>query len=240
MNDKREQAEELVYKFMDKMDKTGRNTEYYKDLFAGMNDNQFLNFVKRELPFRLHVRPFEIEPTMSDAKEALDVIGVPLLEKVNLNYMYKNKNGEAVTSQPALIVYIPLKKMKQFITKKNSMSTNIGDRDMKSGLLLGHDKNAIESDREFESLAVMGLTKTMTELSKPRADAMKVKSEMYNAINTVGTVRLDELHMSIDDSLAKNTINTYLIGSQLYTNILGDDYYLPYTIANKERRIERK
>ena len=240
MTDQRAKAEKLVYDFMDKMDKTGRNTQYYKELFAPMSDKQFLDFAKRDLPFRLHVKPFEIEPTMSDAKEALDVLKVPLLEKVHLNYMYKNKDGKPVTSQEALVVYIPLKKMKQFITKKNSMSTNIGDRDMKSGLLVGHDKNAIESDREFESLAIMGLDNTIKELSKPRADAMKVKSEMYNTLNTLGMVRLSDLHMSIDDSLAKNTISTYLIGSQLFTNIISDDYYLPYTLANKERRIVRK
>lgn len=240
MTENRSKAEALVYKFMDKLDKTGINTQYYKELFNNMSDKQFEEFCKKDYPFRLHVKPFEIEPKMNDVKEALDVIKVPLLEKVNLNYMYKNKDGKPIQSPEALVIYIPLKKMKQFITKKNSMSTNIGDRDMKTGLLVGHDKNAIESDREFESLAIMGLDNTMKELSKPRADAMKVKTEMYNTINTTGTVRLEDLHMTIDDSLAKNTINTYLIGSQLFTNILGDDYYLPYTLQNKERRIERK
>lgn len=240
MNAKRKKAEEVIYSYFNKLDKTGRNTQYYKELFADMSDEKFLSFCKRTLPYRLHVKPFVIEPTMTDVNESLEAIGVPLLEQVNLNYMYKNDKGEPVKSNEALIVYIPIKKMKQFITKKNSMSTNIGERDMKSGLLTNFDKNAIESDREFEALAIMGLENTMKELSKPRADAMKQKSEMYSIINTLGTVSLNDLTESIDDSLAKNTINTYLIGSHLYSNIVSDDYMLPYTKKDKERRIERK
>lgn len=241
MNNKRKEAEKIIYDFFDKLDKTGTNTQYYKELFSEMTDEQFTKFCSKTLPYRFHVKPFAVEPTMTDVNNALDVINVPLLEKVNLNYMYKNKDGIPVNSYEALIVYIPIKKMKQFITKKNAMSTNIGERDMKSGLLINFDKNAIESDREFESLAVMGLENTMRELSKPRADAMKEKSEMYSIINTLGTVSLNnDLHESIDDSLAKNTINTYLIGSHIYTNIISDDYMLPYTKNDKERRIERK
>gem|GEM_PF-5024432 len=39
-----------------------------------------------------------------------------------------------------MVVYIHIKKMKQFITKKNSAPSSIENRDMKSGLLVSHDK----------------------------------------------------------------------------------------------------
>ena len=39
-----------------------------------------------------------------------------------------------------MVIYIHLKKMKQFITKKNSTPTGIDNRDMKSGLLVSFDK----------------------------------------------------------------------------------------------------
>ena len=140
MNAKRQQAEELIYKVMDTLDKEGYNSSYYKTLFAKMSDMEFHNFCKRNLPFRFHTKPFVIEPKMYDIEDALKILGVPLLEKVALPYLYIDKNGNPVWSKECMVIYIHVKKMKQFITKKNSTPTGIDNRDMKSGLLVSFDK----------------------------------------------------------------------------------------------------
>lgn len=240
VNAKRSKAEEMIYKVMDSLDKTGSNTEYYKRLFTEMNDDQFLRFCKRDLPFRFQTRPFEIEPTMSDCKKALSVMKVPLMEKVALPFLYTNNNGEPIMSQEALVVYIHIKKMKQFITKKNAMSTGIDERDMKSGLLVSFDKNGKTSDREMESLAVRGLDKTMDELSSWRADAMDAKSIAYQTINLTGQVSESDIPIEAEDSLARNMLNCYLVGALINTNILNKDYILPRTMSGKERRVVRE
>ena len=133
MNAKRQQAEELIYKVMDTLDKEGYNSSYYKSLFAKMSDMEFFNF-------RFHTKPFVIEPKMYDIEDALKVLGVPLLEKVALPYLYVDKEGNPVWSKECMVIYIHVKKMKQFITKKNSTPTGIDNRDMKSGLLVSFDK----------------------------------------------------------------------------------------------------
>ena len=145
-----------------------------------------------------------------------------------------DKDGVPIKTKEALVVYVPLKKMKQFITKKNSMSVDIDMRDQKTGLLISDDKNGKTSDREFEALTVMGLTQTVRELSRPRADSMKSKSVMYNTINTVGKVNLTELPDEPDDVLSKNMLNVYLIGSGLDSNLLNTDGYLPITLKDKQ------
>ena len=162
------------------------------------------------------------------------------MEEVRLPYMAKNKDGVPIKTKEALVVYVPLKKMKQFITKKNSMSVDIDMRDQKTGLLISDDKNGKTSDREFEALTVMGLTQTIRELSRTRADSMKSKSVMYNTTNTVGKVNLTELPDEPDDVLSKNMLNVYLIGSGLDSNLLNTDGYLPITLKDKQRSVIRK
>lgn len=240
MASKRQQAEELIYKVFDTLDSTGLNTEYYKVLFSKMSDSQFTTFCKRDLPFRFHTKPFKIEPSMADIEKGLKVMGVPLMEKVAFPYLYENSQGKPVMSPPALVVYIHVKKMKQFITKKNAMSTSINERDMKTGLLVSFDKNGKTSDREMEALAVMGLNKTMDELSTFRADAMEAKASAYYSINTTGTLDQKDIPRSVEDSLARNMLNAYLIGAHLKTNIVNSDYMLQRTVEGKERKVVRE
>ena len=232
----RQQVENLVCESMDIVDKSKTNGDYYRQLFANMSDTQFYNFIKKELPFRFQYVPTTVEPSMSDIIDGLKYIGVPLIEKVNLSYLYKNKDGKAVNSKPAMVCYVPLKKVQQVVTKKNKWSFESSNRDMKSGRLIGQDKGASESDREFESLATLGLTETMKELSGPRADALNSKNVMYNAIGTTGMVRLSDLPEDIDDSLSRNMFNVYLIGAGFNSNLINQDNYTMYTIRGKSRK----
>lgn len=240
MNAQRQKAEELIYKVMDTLDKEGYNSSYYKSLFAKMSDKQFHDFCKRNLPFRFHTKPFVIEPKMYDIEDALKILGVPLLEKVALPYLYVDNNGNPVWSKECMVIYIHVKKMKQFITKKNSTPTGIDNRDMKSGLLVSFDKGGKTSDREMESLAVMGLNETMEEMSTYRADYMDAKSEAYQIISTLGTLSKDDVSISETDSISKNTLNAYMVSSLLNTNMLNQDYLLPKTIADKKKKVVRE
>lgn len=240
MTPQREKAEALIYQVMDKLDKAEYNSAYYKTLFAKMSDTEFMKFCKRNLPFRFHTKPFVVEPKMYDIQEALKVLGVPLLEKVALPYLYVDKNGNPVWSKEAMVIYIHIKKMKQFITKKNSTPTGIDNRDMKSGLLVSFDKGGKTSDREMEALAVMGLDKTMDEMSTWRADYMDAKSVAYQTISTLGKISESDVPIDDIDSISKNTLNAYMVSSLINTNILNQDYMLPKTIADRKPKVVRE
>ena len=236
----RKECETKIYKVMDILDPSGQNSAWYKKKFAKMNDKQFIEFFKQDFSIKFQFKLFEIEPKMDKISAALDYIDVPMMEKVNMPFLYRNKEGVPVKSDEALVVYTQVKRVKQFISKKNSNSTDITTRNMKDGLLLSVDKNGNTSDREFESLAVMGLNKTIKELATYRADSMNAKNEFYSNINLEGMVRMSDVDVKTADSLARNNLNVYLIGAGINSNLVNEGNYTPRTLSLKTSRTVRE
>lgn len=230
----RQEIEALVIKTFDIVDKSKTNSEYYKNLFANMDDIQFEKFIKKRLPFRFMQRTSVTEPTMADITDALKFIGVPLMEKIALPYMH-SKDGKPVMTQEAFVGYTHHKKVQQIITKKNKWSVDISNRDMKTGRLVHGDKGAATSDREMESLVTLGLEKTLEEFAGPKADSMLAKNVMYKEIDTLGQVRLSDLPKNSSDSIANNLVSAYLVGAHLHSNIVDTDYYTPYTLKKSQQ-----
>ena len=240
MTPERRKAEELCIKVMDVLDPSKTNSTYYKEVFANMSDIQFEKWLKKKFPLKFHFRPFEIEPDVDTCNKALKIMHVPLMERVAMPWVYKDSNGKPVYSKETFVGYIHLKKLKQFGTKKNHLPTSSDNRDMKSGLLVGEDKGARESDREFEALAVMGLTKTAKEFSTFKADSMNVKDQAYSAINIIGDISQKDLVFKQDDSLSRHMISSYMISSHLMNNLVITDYMTPATINMKKQRVTRE
>ena len=232
MNAKRQKAEELIYKVFDAVDKTHTNSDYYKKLFSSMSDSDFEKFCKRRLPLRFHIKVFDVEPKMPDIVNAFKVLGKPLLEKVKLPHVYE-KDGVPIESEECLVIYIHLKRMKQMATKKNHASINIEKRDMKTGLLTSDDKGGKETDREFESLATMGLDYTMDEFARAKADSIEAMDQMSAAILAKGYVEDADITVASDDSLGKNLMNVYLMGAHIHSNLVDIDYMNPLTAKNR-------
>lgn len=238
-NKQRDEIELLIYKIFDTIDPSHTNSDYYRELFSKMDNNEFYHFFERRLPLRFHYDIFKIEPKMYEIIDAFKVLGKPLFEKVNIPHIYRNQDGEPVQSQECLVIYIHIKRMKQFVTHKSHVALNIEKRDMKTGLLTGEDKGAKETDREFESLASFGLDYTMDEFSRVRADSLRASSEMNNIILTKGTVSEKDFTIDKNDSLSKNLLNVYLLGANIHSNLVDIDYMTPYTSKNRIREIER-
>lgn len=238
--EKRNEIEALIYKVFDTVDKSGMNSEYYRKLFADMSDNDFYKFLQRRLPFRFHTEVFKVEPKMYEIFDAFKILNKPLLEKVNMPHVYTNSEGIPVQSKECAVVYIHLKRLKQTVAKKTSVAIDINKRDMRTGLLQREDKGGKETDREFESLAVMGLDYNMDEFSRARADSLRAVSQMNNVISAKGFVSEKDIDIDKDDSLAKNMLNVYLIGANIHSNLVDEDYMTPYTARNKKQAIERK
>ena len=240
MNAGRKKAETLLYKVFDKFDRTGQNSAFYKEKFSKMSDAEFKKFMARPFPIIFQHKLFEVEPTPTDIVAGLKELNVPLTEIVNLPYLGKDEDGNPVQTMQCIVGPLPIKKMKQFLTKKTGWSTNISGRDMRTGLLISHDKNGNTSDREFEALQVSSLDVTTTELMGPRADAMDAKNIMYNTITTTGRVSLKDLPKDPSDSLSRNMLDSYIIGSCFKSNLITDDYHLKKTLENRGNRLSRE
>ena len=122
---------------------------------------------------------------------------------------------------------------------KSHTAPKIDSRDYKTGLLVGEDKGGKETDREFESLATMGLEYTMDEFARPKADAMEAKSQMRSAVLSKGFVKDSDVEVANYDSIGKNIFNVYLLGSHIASNLVDIDYTTPLTAKNKVKKIER-
>lgn len=244
MNANRMRCERMIIDVMTAIDNPKKhkgsapNVEFWINQFARMSDKEFEEFVCTPLSIYAQTNGMVREPGMLDIMRALDIIKVPLLEEVYMPYKFINTEGKPIKSKKAVVVYLHIKRMKQTLALKihSSFSTKI--RDARTGLLTSEDKIARESDREFESLAISNLSATMKELSKPRGDSINDKNIMNSAVKSFGRVRLDELDDDPSDALAKNLLNVYLLGAGLTSNLILTDYTTPYTLKNKQKKIQ--
>ena len=235
----REEVELLIYKVLDTIDPSHTNSDYYRQIFYKMNDNEFYHFFERRLPIRFHYEIFKIEPKMEQIIDAFNILKKPLIERVNMPHIYKDIDGRAVQSQECMVIYLHIKRMQQMVYKKSHVAMNIDKRDMKTGMLTSEDKGAKQTDREFESLAAYGLDYSMDELSRVRADSMKAAAEMNNIIAAKGSVSMNDYNVGKADSIAKNTLNVYLIGANIHSNLIDINYMTPHTAANRHNMISR-
>ena len=238
-NKKRLEAEELIYKVLDTVDKTHANSDYYRKLFSSMTDDQFYKFFKRRLPLRFHMDEFKISPKMYEVVEAFKILKKPLFEKVNLPYIYTDSNGNPIQSKEALVLILHIKRMKQMLSKKNNTSMHTAKRDMRTGLLSQEDKASKETDREFESLASYGLDYTIEEFRSVKADALQASNEMIATIVDKGSVSQNDYVLTRQDGIARNLLNTYLIGAGIHSSLVDTNYMTPYTARRKMKKVER-
>lgn len=232
----RQQVEELIYSVFDKVDKTHTNSDYYRQIFSKMDNDQFYKFFQRRLPLRFHEDAFKIQPTMYDICDTFKtILHKPLFEKVNLPHVYINADGKPVQSKECMVIFINIKRMKQMLSKKNNVSMKRELRDMRTGLLNQRDKASKETDREFESLASYGLDDTMDEFRSVKADAMNAAAEMVQAIADKGSVSQKDYTVTKADGLARNMLNVYLLGAGIYTNLIDNEYMTPLTAKNRKR-----
>lgn len=236
----RKKIEDYIIGFFDVLDKSGTNSNYYKELFASLSDAQFLAMIKKKYPFKFQMRQSVTEPTMSDCVDACNYTGVPLLESIYVPYLFKDKSGNAVKTAKCMVGYQHHKKVQQIVTKKSKWSLDTSNRDMKGGRLLGQDKGTAISDREFEGLATLGLNNTMYEFARPKADSIQAKTAMNAAISTKGFVTQDDIPNDPDDSLSRHLVDVYMMSALLETNLLNQDGYTQYTLKNKKRAVERE
>lgn len=232
----RKQVEERIYKVLDILDPSHKNSDFYKHKFARYSDKEFIEFFKQDFTIKYQVEVFKTEPTMEKIKKALDYLKVPMLERMRIPNLYKDEDGNAPYTKEVLVVYTPCMKMQQFNIKKSSMSTDISKRSMTDGLLMMQDKNGNTSDREFESLVVIGAEKTMKELSTIRADSMTAKGTAINKIATTGILSQKDYEVTREEALARNKLNVYFLGAGLNSNLINEGDYLINTLKKQGYR----
>lgn len=233
----REKTEALIYKVLNALDDTGINVQKYKAFFSKMTNEQFDKYMKTFLKdenenFYLEILPNKNEPSLAQVKKALDILKVPTDEYVYMRHE-GHKDNPIRTQYKVPTGYITIKRVQQILSKKNTYSLDIAQRNMKNGQVTGSDRIARISDVESYSLVAIGADSALQEFLGPRADNAVAKTDMYKDINSYGYTYLKNLSRDISENQTLNTMYVYLMGAGLANDLLKEDMSAEELLSRK-------
>lgn len=237
---KRKKIEETVLSTIDMLDVTGLNTKQYKDLFDSMSDDKFEKYINNLLSdkdenFYMQILPFKNEPNLKDIKKAADYLGIPLEEYVYFRHD-GNKEDPLKSRVKVPVLYLNIKRLQQFLFKKNSFGLDIDVRNQKTGQVTSDSKVSRISDAETYALSVIGADKALEELLGPRSDNAEKKRQMYQDIATQGYTQLETLTSDVEDSQTINTVDVYFMGAGIVTDLVTPGLALARTLKDKNTK----
>ena len=74
------------------------------------------------------------------------------------------------------------------------------------------------------------MNEVLKELNGPRADDLVMKQQMYTAINTKGFLSLDDMESDTANKTTLNTVDTYLLGMGLNSDLVTKGLMLKKTL----------
>lgn len=233
--DKRKKMETLIYNFFAAIDPSKVNADNYRSFFAKMSDKEFDKFFDKlfesKSPYLpLDVVIFERDLHMENIEKASKLLDIPLYEHVVIPSLSSDKENPTVTPYPVPVGYIHEKRVQQTARKKNTTSTDISKRDAKTGQVINEDKNGRQAIEENYSLMTYGAELAVKEYMSFRADDIRMKEEAYAKIRTNGYVSMSDLSDNVENKVAVNTLDTYLISMGLKTDLITDGYLLKKTL----------
>lgn len=239
----RKELESEIYAFMDDMDPSGKNTERLKRMFTKMNDQQFYRYMDEffdnpDKNFTVAYEPMNNPVTVQFAQRVADKHHIPLYEYVYKPYLDGNTEDPPKTIHKILVIDLPIKRLKQMVFTKGHTSVTNTKRDARTGQVTGHDKTARVTDVEAYSMIVQELYSCAQEAYGPMADDQAAMYEMLRLIQKDGEVSLSDLPNDTTNKVTMNTIDVFMKGSGLITNMVDESgYLLSNTIRSKENKI---
>lgn len=232
---KRKEMEDLIYGFFDLFDPTGRNTEYYRNKFKAMDDNQFdkyfkLLFAQDDPYLTATMVDYENPVKIENIEKAAEFLNVPLFERVVLPYASSDPNNPVITKHECMVGYLNIKRLQQINFKKLGLSTDVSERNMITGQVTGHDKNSRNSDAETTALLTVGANASLKEFMSARADDMVMKKEMNQKILRDGYVSMADLTDKLVNKTTLNSASVFFLGAGIMNDLITNDYLLPKTV----------
>ena len=238
MQEKRRKVENLVLGVVKRLDnKKMENYRRYEAMFNGMTDAEFAKWASnmgKDLDGTIQIfqLPFE-EMSMTQIKAAADFLKIPLEEYI----WYRHNDPEGIRTKMRVPVgYLHIKRVQQFLAKKNRYGLDIEHTELKTGQVKGESKIASISDVETFALSAINANKALEEFLGPRADNQLNKNELYRQITRDGYATLDDLSRDITQSTTLNTMNTYLLGSGISSDLITDGLETMHTVEKKLKK----
>lgn len=231
----RTKIENLIYKYMNAVDKTKTNSKHMYQIFKNMNDNQFMKYIKNicqseDQNFYMEFLPGKNQPLLEDVLDGLNVLKVPKDEYVWFRDGL-NKDNPVRTRYKHPVGYITVKRMQHMLSKKNTYGMDIDKRNQLTGGLTQHDSVAKISDMESIALEALGGENILKELLGPRADSVDAKNQLYNDINMYGYARLNGLPNGVENKQALRNTALFFLGAGITSDLMEQPDDLKITVA---------
>lgn len=207
------EAEKEWCKLLDNFDPSGYNSTQYRNTFNTLSDEEFNTFMSDIIEEKQYI---SIEMDSIKDKITLDNIFDICEEhgyKTHKYIMYReNSSGgnTSMTPYPALILYVPVKRLQQMLGKKNAASGDNDKINLMTGTVTGDSKAASINDTQTIGLITTNQFNVIKELLGPRADDEKSKKAMLHAIESRGSVALKDLHIAPHNKQAITTTQIFL------------------------------
>ena len=217
-------GQKMVLHAMDVLDPSGWNTNYYKKKFADMSDAEFVSFCKTGI-VRMYVEYDVNDPKIENGLELCKEYGCDPMEYVTLPFLYKDPDTgeELISDKKCLVLDIKVKRLHQIVTKENSSSSSISERDAKTNQATGDSKSAMISDTEVAMMVARGYKKTITEMMTVRADHTGSKEEFYTNIRQTGKSNIPDSINKPENKTVIPMLHFHYIGAGLLTDLIEDD-----------------
>lgn len=238
----RTELEKEIYELHDIMDPSGKNTARIRNYFKGMSDKEFraamIKFFETDGElFSIGYEPYNNPVTIDFVHDVAETLNVPVYERVYRPYVTGDVHDPPGTLHKMMVLDVPVKRLKQMAMTKNHASTAAAKRDPKTGQVTGEDRTARVTDVELYSLLAEGQYSAAQEFYGPMADDTAAHYEMLRRIQRDGEVELRDLPNDSLNKVTMNTINYFMWGSGLETNLIDESgALLPITLKVQEDR----
>jgi hypothetical protein len=228
---KRDKIETMVLEVVKRMDNDKMlNYKRYQTLFKTMSDDEFeswANEMGHELDdtIQMFQLPFE-EMKMTQIKSAAEYLKMPLEEYI----WYRHNDLQGIRTKMRVPVgFVHIKRVQQLLAKKNRYAFDTDDITLKTGTVKGESKVASLSDPETFMLTALNADAALREFLGPRSDNQSAKQDMYRSIAKDGYVSLENLEGDITRSTTLNTMNVYLLGAGIKSDLITRGLKTAYT-----------
>jgi hypothetical protein len=219
---------------------TKQNTEFYRKMIDSMPEQKFIKWLKGFLEDPDQNLYLEIdtdnEPSIDKIQKAAKDLGIPLEYPVYYRHGIFANNPKP-TLEPVMVGIIPIKMLQQTTPIKVKRGHNISHRSSRTGQVIGKSKVVAVSEPERNALLAIGATNTLKELTGPRADNQKAKQILYERIANGEPLRLADMPDEPEDKTSMVTLNVYLLGACLESDLLGRGMVLPQTKKSMEANV---
>lgn len=225
----RKAAEEVLYKWINKIDKSGYNLKIYKELFSKMSNTEFDRIATairdgRGTLFLYMPMESEVKLTIANNIKIAEEMGVPLFQSIKSGpkgtigedgYMPENE-----LPNKYLVYDLTYRRTSQTLAKGISVGETGSKRDMLTGQLTGEDRSVRVTKPELEVLTGLGLEKSLVELYKIRGGDEGANNAANLMLNRTGKATQEVVNQYGTGVVSTRTLDAMFKAAHIKSNAL--------------------